>query len=111
MRLIDADAIITENPEVIEALRNAPTVEDAVVLPFVPGGDLWYVDEDDGYQVKQYTDERDCISGVAVFADRFEIIGYMGDIYEAGKDFSCTSKEEANEVRRKLLKEKFGTEK
>lgn len=105
MRLIDADAITTDNPEVLEALRNAPTVENAVVLPFMPGDDLWFVDEEDGYRVKCYADEyeSDKIHGVAVYTDRFEIIGLDGLSFPAGKIFSCTSKEEADALRKKII--------
>lgn len=107
MRLIDADAITTENPEVLEALRNAPTIKNAVVLPFMPGDDLWFLDEDEGYRVKRYADEdeNEKIHGVAVYKDRFEIIGFDGLSYPAGRVYSCTSKEEATALRRKIIKE------
>ena len=107
MRLIDADAITTENQEVLELMQNAPTVKNAVVLPFMPGDDLWFLDEDDGYRVKCYAeeDESEKIHGVAVYKDRFEIIGFDGLSYPAGKMFSCTSKDEAYALRRKLIAE------
>lgn len=105
MRVIDADAIITDNPEILESLRNTPTVKNAVVLPFMPGDDLWYLDEDDGYRVKCYAeeDERDKIHGVAVYKDRFEIIGSDGLSYPAGEIYSCTSEAEAHALRRKII--------
>lgn len=106
MRLIDADAISTDNPEISETLRNAPTVKNAVVLPFMPGDDLWFLDEDDGYRVKCYADDdkNEKIHGVAVYKDRFEIIGMDGLSFPAGKIYSCTSKEEAFTLRRKIIK-------
>ena len=105
MRLIDADAIISDNPEIMETLRNTPTVKNAVVLPFMPGDDLWYLDEDDGYRVKCYADDDiiDKIHGVAVYKDRFEIIGSDGLSYPAGEIYSCTSEAEAITMRKKIL--------
>ena len=105
MRLIDADTIITDNPEIMETLQDAPTVKNAVVLPFMPGDDLWYLDEDDGYRVKCYADDDKCdkIHGVAVYKDRFEIIGLDGLSFPAGKIYSCTSEAEAVAMRKKIL--------
>lgn len=105
MRLIDADAISTKNPDVIKALRNAPTVKNAVVLPFMPGDCLWYVDDEDGYKVKPYEGKGDTVLAVAYFGGkRFKVV-HSGGMFIPGEGNLCTSKEEAEALREELLKE------
>lgn len=103
MRLIDADAIVTENPDVLEVLKNAPTVENAVVLPFQPGGYLWFVDDEDGYKVKEYDGEGDKIDAVAYFGGNTFKVVHSGGMFIPGEAYICTSKEEAEALREELL--------
>ena len=103
MRLIDADAIVTDNLDVRKALRNAPTVKNAIALPFMPGDDLWFVDDEDDYKVKRFDDK---VLAVAYFGGkRFRVV-HKGGMFIPGEGNLCTSKEEAEALRDELLSEK-----
>ena len=83
----------------IKMLLEAPAV-DAVVLPFLPGDDLWYVDDEDDYKVKPYDDK---VLAVAYFGgNRFRVV-HKGGMFIPGEGNLCTSKEEAEALRDELL--------
>ena len=106
MRLIDADAIVSDDPNVIEAINKAPTVENAVVLPYKLGEQLWEADEEDWFKVKPYKDKRDRLAGIAVFDDgSFEIITGDRSMFPSGDGGTCATKGEAEAYREKKLSE------
>lgn len=105
MRLIDADSINIPNDlpykaSVRRVLLQTPTVKNAIALPFLPGDDLWYVDDEDDYKVKPYNDK---VMAVAYFGgNRFRVV-HKGGMFIPGEGNLCTSKEKAEALRDELL--------
>ncbi len=100
MRLIDADKLAELHPEIADLLVEAETV-DAIVLPYKPGDNMWYVATEDGYKIKMYDE---VIHGVAYYGDdRFELISKDGEHSDVGESYCCISIEQAKEVRQRML--------
>lgn len=100
MRLINADKLAELHPEIADLLVEAETV-DAIVLPYKPGDNMWYIATEDGYKIKMYDE---VIHGVAYYGDgRFEMISADGEHSTVGEHYCCISIEQAKEVRQKML--------
>lgn len=102
MRLIDADELTVQYPALADILTQTPEVKNAVVLPFMPGDVLWYVDEYDGYRVKIFDDD---IHAVAVYRNRYEVISSDKEIFPLHELKCFLTEEEAVHYREKLLSE------
>ena len=73
----------------------------SVDLPCKPGDDCWWVDS----ETLEIHHEAGGITGVVVYADRIEILDLAGERLPLHTQWSCLSREEAEAVREKMLKE------
>ena len=95
MRLIDADALKKVCNSDIAALLDATPTVDAVVLPFHPGDDMWFVDEE---QNNRILCEEGGIRAVLIGKDRKPLmVNKDGLTFKAGKEGVFLTKEAAED--------------
>lgn len=75
---------------------------NTVVLPFMPNDDIWWVDS----ETMEVQCEKNGIAGVAIYADRIEMIDKAGEHWTVGDNWFFLTKEDAEEFRDTVLKEK-----
>ena len=76
-------------------------MDNTVVLPFMPGDDFWWVDS----ETREVCCEKNGIVGVAIYADRIDMIDRDGERWSLGEQWFFLTKEDAEEFRDTLLKE------
>ena len=77
-------------------------MDNTVVLPFKPGDDIWWIDSD----TMEVRCEKNGIDAVAIYADRIEMIDKAGELWSLGEQWFFLTKEDAEDFRDTVLKEK-----
>lgn len=73
---------------------------NTVVLPFMPNDDIWWVSS----ETMQVECEKNGIAGVAIYADRIEMIDKAGEHWSLGEQWFFLTKEDAEEFRDTVMK-------